>query len=446
MSGLDPNSGSTPPSPDIGRGGGSVAPILAVNFVATLGFSVVLPFLVYLVTRLGGNALIYGILGASYSLFQLLGAPILGRWSDRVGRRPVLLLSQIGTAVSWGLFLLALALPPIPLFRSDSRLLGAFTVTTPLLILFAARALDGLTGANASVANAYMADITPDEDRARNFGRLAISANLGFILGPAIAGVLGATPWPEAAPVIAAAVISIVACLMIAFGLRESKPCDRVLIPPRPLSPQVLGQESKDCFDRQAPLPSSLREAARRPFVVRLLVLNFLVFLAFNIFYVALPIHVAVNLGWQLASTGAFFAILSLLMVAVQGPVLSWARRRWSERSLMLGGSVILAGSFLFFDARHAPSLYVGAALLALGNGVMWPSLLAMLSAAAGREAQGAVQGLAGSGNALASIAGLLSGGLLFGRLGPATFLLAAGIAFLVCVIGFGVRPSAAPR
>ena len=135
----------------------SLYPILAVTFVGSLGFSIVLPFLVFLVTRLGGNAVIYGVVGATYSVFQLVGAPILGRWSDRVGRKKVLLLSQLGTLAAWGIFLFALTLPVRPLFAVDSSVLGTFTLTVPLAVLFVARALDGLTGGNVSVANAYLA-------------------------------------------------------------------------------------------------------------------------------------------------------------------------------------------------------------------------------------------------------------------------------------------------
>lgn len=418
----------------------SIRPILAVNFVATLGFSIVLPFLVYLVTRLGGNALVYGVMGATYSLFQLVGAPVLGRWSDRYGRRQILLVSQMGTALSWGLFLAALALPATPLLDVRSRLLGAFTITVPLVVLFAARALDGITGANASVANAYLADITSDRDRAANFGQLAVSGNLGFIVGPALAGVLGATAWSEAAPVTAAFVISVVACLMITFGLGESRPCARSQIPQRPVAPRVLGQEPKDCFEGTAGTRTSLGEILRIPQVPRLLGVHFLVFLAFNIFYVAFPVHVARTLGWTLAATGTFFAVLSLLMVVVQGPVLTWAGRRWTERPLVLTGSALLALSFPLFGASWAPWLYAGAALLAVGNGLMWPSLLALLSKAAGNEVQGAVQGVAGSSAALASIAGLVIGGMLFTGLGERVFYLAAAMTAVVFAIGLGIR------
>ena len=117
----------------------ALLPILSVNFVGTLGFSVVLPFLVFLVTKWGGNAFVYGMMGATYSFFQLIGAPILGRWSDRYGRRKVLLLSQVGTMLSWGIFLTAFCLPVTVISNVDSALLGQFTLTLPLVVMFFAR-------------------------------------------------------------------------------------------------------------------------------------------------------------------------------------------------------------------------------------------------------------------------------------------------------------------
>ena len=129
-------------------------PLLVVNFIGTVGFSLVLPFLVFLVTDWGGNAFVYGVAGATYSSFQLVGAPVLGRWSDRYGRRKILLLSQAGTLVSWLVFLAAFGLPRTELFRFDSSVSGAFVVTLPLVVLLLARAMDGLTGGNVSIANA----------------------------------------------------------------------------------------------------------------------------------------------------------------------------------------------------------------------------------------------------------------------------------------------------
>lgn len=131
----------------------------------------------------------------------------------------------MGTVVSWIVFLIAFFVPVRIVGDVDSTTLGQFTLTLPLILLFLARAADGITGGNVSVANAYLADITDEEHRSRNFGRMALSGNLGFVLGPALAGLLGATIYGEVLPVVAALVISILAALMIVFGLKEYDPC-----------------------------------------------------------------------------------------------------------------------------------------------------------------------------------------------------------------------------
>jgi MFS family permease len=419
----------------------SVYPILSVNFVGTLGFSIVLPFLVFLITRLGGNALIYGVMGATYSFFQLIGAPILGRWSDRFGRRRILLLSQVGTLASWAIFLAALLLPVHTLWQVDSRIVGAFALTVPLVVLFLARALDGITGGNVSVANAYLADITPEDERSTAFGKMAISSNLGFIVGPAIAGVLGATALGETLPVMAALVISLIATLIIAFRLPDVDRCRLRSSPEQANVRKVLGQEQRDCYALAAAKKLSLREILAVRSIPLLLGVYFLVYLAFNVFYIAFPVHAATALDWTLTDTGIFFSVLSLCMVLVQGPVLSRASGIWSDRALVIGGSLILGTSFLLYTAPGKPLIYAGAALLALGNGLMWPSLLAIISRAAGEEAQGAVQGFAGSAGAVASIVGLLVGGVLYGFLGGRVFVLSAAVTLAVFLMAVIVVP-----
>jgi MFS family permease len=420
----------------------SIYPILSVNFVGTLGFSIVLPFLVFLVTRLGGNALVYGIMGATYSFFQLIGAPILGRWSDRYGRKRILMLSQLGTLTSWGIFLVALALPVRAMLDVDSRLLGTFTITIPLAVLFLARALDGITGGNVSVANAYLADITEDSDRSANFGKMAVSSNLGFIFGPAIAGVLGATALGETLPVLAAFLISFVASLIIGFRLQETRMCVLGADPERMNVRKVLGQEQKECFQLKAAPKLSMGQVLSLPSVTLLMALQFLVFLAFNLFYIAFPVHAATGLGWTLTETGVFFSAMGFMMVMVQGPLLKQASRTWPDRMLVLGGSVMLAISFLFFTSHATAMIYAGTALLATGNGLMWPSLLAVLSKSTDRNDQGAVQGFASSAAAIASIAGLLIGGVLYGVLGSRVFVLSAAITSLVFLVAFRIPRS----
>ena len=134
----------------------------------------------------------------------MIGAPILGRWSDSFGRKKVLLISTAGTLIGWIIFLLALYVPKIDLIDINTAFIGAFTLSLPLVVLFIARAIDGITGGNVSVANAYIADLSDDKTRSKNFGKMAISSNLGFIVGPALAGILGGTIYGNTLPVIVA--------------------------------------------------------------------------------------------------------------------------------------------------------------------------------------------------------------------------------------------------
>lgn len=418
----------------------SLYPILSVNFVGTLGFSIVLPFLIFLVTRFGGNALIYGIMGATYSAFQLIGAPILGKWSDLQGRRKILLLSQVGTLISWFIFLLAMFLPVSNMLEVNSRFLGTFTLTLPLIVLFFARALDGITGGNVSVANAYLADITTEDKRSENFGKMAISSNLGFVVGPALAGLLGATAWGETLPVLAAVVISTIATFIIIFMLPESKPCILEKDPEALNVRKVLGQEQKECYRITSKENIRIKDILKLKNIPYLLTIYFLIFLGFNFFYVAFPAHAVQGLNWELADTGIFFSFLSIMMVLVQGPVLSKASKKWTDGTLVIAGSFILAASFILFLSAENWMIYSGAALLALGNGIMWPSVLSILSRAAEEKYQGTIQGVASSGGSLASIIGLIAGGILYEFSGSGIFVLSAAIIFIVFLMSIRTK------
>ncbi len=429
---------STDHAPTAERGP-SLYPILLVNFIGTLGYSIVIPFLVILVTKFGGNALVYGLLSATYSFFQLLGAPVLGRWSDTYGRKKVLLLSQLGTLAAWVIFLGGLYLPNAALLDVRSSLLGTFVFTLPLLVLFLARALDGATGGNVSVANAYLADITTEEDRNTNFGKMAISSNLGFIVGPAMAGVLGGTVLGEGLPVMSALLISLVAVFLITFGLPESKPCVIDCRLEQPTVRKVFGQEHKECYQIRCPAGQQpgFQEIVSIENVPYLLTLYFLIFLGFNLFYAVFPILAVQDWGWTITRVGIFFSILSFMMILVQGPVLRKVSKMLSDGWLVLAGNLLLGTGFILLMFPNETIVYSGAALFALGNGLMWPSFLSLLSKAAGGQYQGAVQGFASSTGSLASIVGLIGGGILYEFLGAATLLGSALLIYLVFLLSF---------
>ncbi len=413
-------------------------PLLLINFIGTLGFSIVLPFLVFLVIDFGGNAIVYGILTAIYPAFQLIGAPILGRWSDIYGRKKVLLISHGGTLIGWIIFLFALFLPNENLFSINSLLVGTFVITLPLVILFIARALDGITGGNVSVANAYLADVSSDINRSKNFGKMAISSNLGFIVGPAIAGILGATIYKEILPVLAALFLSLVTLIVIGFTLKESKPSAGVIqVPVKGNIGKVFAQECKECYKIVNPNKLRFLDIFKLTHISFLLFLYFLIFLGFSIFYTSFPIHAVLGLKWSITEMGIFYAVLSGIMILVQGPILRKALQKFSENKLVIIGSLVLGINFIFFLSNNILLIYTAAILFAIGNGLMWPSLLSILAKKAGTVHQGAVQGVASSFASLASIIGLTIGGVLYNAIGATTFLISAGVIFTVFIISF---------
>jgi MFS transporter, DHA1 family, tetracycline resistance protein len=416
----------------------SLFPILLVNFVGTLGFSIVLPFLVFLVMKFGGNAIVYGLLAATYPAFQLIGAPVLGRWSDIFGRKKVLLLSNVGTSVGWILFLFALFLTPEKSFSIDIYFLGIFVISVPLLVLFLARAIDGITGGNISIANAYLADLSSDRTRSKNFGKMAISSNLGFILGPALAGILGGTIYGAILPVLAALILSLVTLIVIYFLLRESKTSsEEILVPEEGTIRKVFSQECREPYSPVSTKKPRFRDVFKLKHISFLLVLYFLTFLGFNIYYAAFPTHAANDLKWSITQLGIFYAVLSGIMVLVQGPILRKALKKFSEEKLVVIGSLILGTNFILFVSNNIVSVGGAVILFAVGNGLMWPSFMSILSRRAGTKLQGAVQGVAGSFGGLASIVGLTLGGFLYNSIGGFTFLISAGVILAIFVMSF---------
>lgn len=416
----------------------SLFPILLVNFVGTLGFSIVLPFLVFEVMKLGGDAIIYGLLAATYPAFQLIGSPILGKWSDSYGRKKILLLSNIGTSIGWLIFLFALFLPTEESFNIYVPFLGTFIVVIPLLLLFLARAIDGVTGGNISIANAYLSDLSSDSTRSKNFGKIAISSNLGFIIGPAIAGILGGTIYGAILPVLAALILSLVTIVVIIVLLKESKfPPKEILVPEQATIRKVFSQECRDCYSDVDTKNTKMRDVFRIKYIPFFLVLYFLIFLGFNIYYAAFPTHAADDLKWSVTQLGIFYAILGGIMAFVQGPVLRIALKKFSEEKLVIIGSIILGTNFILFVSNNIISVSLAVILFAVGNGLMWPSFMSILSRRAGSKLQGAVQGIAGSFGGLASILGLTLGGFLYNSVGAATFLISAIVIFAVFVMSF---------
>ena len=404
------------------------APILAVQLIGTLGYSIAIPFLVFLVTDFGGAPWTYGLVGATYSAAQFIGAPVLGRWSDRAGRRPVLLASQAGTFIAWLLFLVALILP-----RLELATFASATLTLPLVVVFIARALDGLTGGNMSVASAYVADLTRDDAKARGvaFGRMGMAASLGFALGPAVASVLGALFDGYMAPVAAAAIISAIATVMCLWIDEPRGRCPEGA-GPQPAVTQVMGQQQKRCDKEE---PPSRRGALTRPIIIALLVATFVQFVSFNLFYAGFPVHATQVLGWDAGRMGLFFTVMAGVMIVAQGPLLSLATNHIPSAAVFVAGMLGLMAAFVAFSIESTWTPFVGAILFAFGNGLAWPTFQARLADVAGPGDQGTVQGATTSAGSLASIVGLIVGGMIYPVMGAGLFV-AGAVLFAVVAAG----------
>lgn len=416
----------------------SLYPLLLVNFIGTMGISLVLPFLIFLVERFGGNALIYGVMSSMYPVFQLIGSPLLGRWSDTYGRKKILFLSQAGTLLSWIIFFIALFVPVTVLMPVNSGILGTFVITVPLLLLFIARGFDGLTGGNVSVSNAYIADITEEKDRSKNFGKMSVSSNLGFIVGPALAGILSVTIYGEALPVLAAILISLAGTIMIVLYLPESRSC--ALKNKTPAALTSMSDKPGGCVDATAMQKQKFRDVLKLKHIPYMFLIYFLIFLGFNTFYTAFPVHAANDLQWSIAELGFYFSFLSIMLVIVQGPVLSYVSKKYSDVFLIISGSLILGSNFVLLAFGSTLLTYVAAIFFAVGNGFMWPSIQSMLSKLAGNENQGLVQGVSGSFMSIASILGLIGGGFIYELIGKGAFIVSALIIYLVFALSLRLR------
>ncbi|MCA1683718.1 MAG: MFS transporter, partial [Actinobacteria bacterium] len=409
------------------RGFGTIWSTVAIDLV---GFGIIIPVLPLYAERFGATPAVVGALFASFSVAQLLLAPVWGAVSDRVGRKPVLVLSLAGTAVG-------------------SLLTG---VAGSLPLLFAGRLLDGASGASVSVAQAAVADVAEPGERARLFGLLGAAFGLGFVAGPAIGALaaLGGTRLPFLVAAALAGVNAVVAVRRLPETNRRTVAA-AVERPPLAVA-DGLGAEGLGGLDPGAavdpePLtstPSSPRTgpgpapdappAARR--VGRLLAVAFGALVAFSAFEATFALFGERRLDFRPASTAAVFTVVGLVLALVQGVLVHPTVHRLGElRTLRLGLACNAVG-LLMLAAVHSWWVLVPALLaLVLGQGLATPSLTAAVAGGAAANRRGGVLGLQQSAGGLARVVGPLAGGLAFEHLGvPSPYLLGAAV-MVLCIV-----------
>jgi DHA1 family tetracycline resistance protein-like MFS transporter len=378
----------------------SVSPLVIIFvtvFIDLLGFGIIIPLLPFYAESFGANALTIGLLGTSFSLMQFLFSPIWGRWSDRIGRKPIIMLGLMGSCVSY----LALAL------------------STSLTMLFVARIIGGIAGANIPAAQAYIADVTTPENRARGMGMIGAAFGLGFIFGPAIGGLLSRVS-PET-PMWCASALCLANFIAAWFLLPESRTAGNAT--------KTLGR--LDAF----------RHAMARPTLLLLLSLYFIVTLAFSGFETTFALFSEARFGFTTATIGFVFAFIGVVLATVQGALVGRTVKLVGERRLIPMAILAIAiGIGLIPFVWSIPTLLGALAVLAVGMGFNNPSLTSMVSKLADPDDQGGILGLASSIASLGRVVGPAWGGYLYDSYGMTTpYMSAAGlmmIAFLVSFIG----------
>lgn len=380
-------------------------PIFVVVFVDLMGFSLILPLLPYYAGSFGASEVTIGWLVATYSICQFLASPVLGGLSDRFGRRPVLVFSQLGSFAGFVLMGLAIHMP------------------SAVLWLFVARIVDGVSGGNLSTAMAYISDVTAPEERAKSYGLVGVAFGLGFMLGPAIGGFLSTYGYDV--PAYAAAGFSLASVALTYFYLPES--------------------DHRADAERASGLAAFTRIGGyfEIPELRRLLLVFFFFALPFALYVSMFALYAEKVLGFTAAQTGYFLAFVGFLGVVWQGGFVGPAVKRFGEpRSLLLGLVSSAVGLFLIAWVDTWWKLVPVALFLSFGTGMTRPSLTSMITQAAPQNRRGGVLGITSSLESFSRIVAPIAGGWILYALHPSWLGYAGGALGLaaVALAAFGRR------
>jgi MFS family permease len=369
--------------------------IFLTVFIDLVGFGIVIPVLPYYAESLGAASFTVGLLSSSYSLMQFLFTPVWGRLSDRYGRRPLILVSLAGSCVGFLIFGLAHS----------------------LLLLFTGRILAGIAGAIIPTTNAYIADVTTPENRARGMGVIGAAFGLGFTLGPAIGGLLA--PYGYGKPALLASAMAGINLVFAYYKLPESLQ-------------QNAGKATADrWFSRK-----HSREILRRPRTGLLLSIYFVATFAFAGMESTFGLLNAHVYGLSARQTGYLFTFIGVLMSLMQGVFVGRLVDRLGEKAcIALGTFVMVFGIGLLPFASSLTVYCAFVALLAFGAGVNNPAITALLSRCSHENEQGGVMGVAQSISSLGRIGGPLWGGYAFDALGARWPFVSGGTIMLIAFL-----------
>jgi DHA1 family tetracycline resistance protein-like MFS transporter len=382
--------------------------IFLVVFIDLLGFGLILPLLPYFAGQYGASEFLIGLLVASYAAAQFIGAPLLGRLSDRFGRRRILVISIAGTAI--GFLLLGLAEPlgkalaSLVLDNPTPDQLQTLQYGAILGVMFIARILSGITGGNITVAQAYIADVTDAQNRAKGMGLIGAAFGLGFILGPAIGGVL--SRWGYAVPALAAAGLATLNLIGIIAFLPESLTEERRM--------ELARQEKRALISFPA-----MVEELKKPRVGPLMSIRLFFALASALFQTMFTLWAKDRLGLSAQATSYLLVYVGLLSVIVQGGLIGQLTKRFSEAklivwSLAIGAIAMLAWAF----TASVPVLLVVMIPIAFSTGVLNTVLNSAISRSVPPQEIGGALGTSSALESLSRVISPIVGGWLLGSIG----------------------------
>jgi MFS family permease len=359
-----------------------------------IGFGIILPLLPLYVDKMGGSAETVGLLFGCFAGTQLIATPILGRLSDRAGRRPVILVSLAGNALSMIGFAMATELLLLP-------------------VLFFSRIVAGATAGNISACNAAVSDVTSEQERAPAMGKIGAGINLGLICGPIMASTLSARGmW---VPPLAAAGLALVAFTLALFYMPET----------RHLRSADAASPSKPVHRFEALADRSTKAA---------LVAYFCIFLCLTNMQVALALLAKLRFGWGAEQVGWLFSSYAVIGFLVQGLLIGRLVRMFGEVPLVLVGSLCASAGLLFMGEAHTKIELIGGVwLLGLGFSLTLPAITSLASKSAPADSRGLVLGFLQSAGTGARTVGPLVSGLLFNRVAPRAPFVAGAIAAAIC-------------
>jgi DHA1 family tetracycline resistance protein-like MFS transporter len=393
-------------------------PIFLIVAVDILGLTLMIPLLPFYAERLGATPTVAGMLIGVYAMCQLISGPLLGRLSDHMGRKPLLIVSQIGTFIGF-------------LITANAGVLW---------LVFVGRIIDGATAGNLSLAQAYIADVTKPEERAKSFGIIGIAFGLGFLVGPAVSGFLAGYDYRY--PMYAAAALSFTSIMATTFllpSVAESQ-AHREATGSKASGPVAPGGKRVSIVQW-----GEYAKYFRQPALSNLLIQFFFFTFSFSMFVSGLPLFAERRFTWHGVpfgprQTGYAWAWAGFLGILLQGPGLGKMVKRFGERALnRLGFGAYVVGYIMMAFAHSIPMLMATITVLAIG-GLVRPTLTSMITHTAPRNEQGSVLGLNQSLNSISQIAAPPLGGLLITH-----HLLAAWGIAAACVAAGGLVMASKP-